>query len=158
MSYLLAFFFMTLGLLCAITPASETMRLLVIDLLYDHSTALCLFGLACFVVGAALLFHLTVSSRRRHYRIRSGPYEISVDKDLVTSYLQDYFRQRYPQAEIPCNIMIKSDQLRIAADLPKTPRNEQKSLLKTIEKELQELFASRLGYSRPFRLFISFAE
>lgn len=157
-SYVLACFFVTLGLLCAVIPWSQAMRLLVLDFLQHNWIMLFLFGVGCLVVGVAILFNLSMSSRRRHYTVRTGPYLVSVDKDLVTSYLQEYFYGRYPKREIPCSVSIKSDRLQIAADLPKTPLEEQKSLLKKIENELQELFAARLGYSRPFRLFISFGE
>jgi hypothetical protein len=157
-SYILALFFLTLGLLCAVIPWSDGMRALVLDFLQHNWVMLFLFGVGCLVVGMTILLNLSMSSRRRHYTVRTGPYLVAVDKDLVTSYLQAYFQGRYPKREIPCNVTIKSDRLQIAADLPTTPLEEQKSLLKKIENDLQELLAARLGYYRPLRLYISFGD
>jgi len=156
-TYLLALFFVILGLLCLIIPWSESMRHILITFLESNWITLFLFGVGFFTIGLVIMINLA-SSRRRHYSVRTGPLAISVDTTLVEAYLKEYFGSRYPNRDVACRVSVKKNCLQISADLPNVPSSIQRDLLKEIEQELQELLANSLGYCRSMRLFISFGE
>lgn len=156
-SYLLALFFIILGLFCAAIPWSQSLQTALLDTVQQQEIAVVLTGVALLAIGCVILAQL--ARRRRYYSVRtSGVNVVSVDKDLVKAYLHEYFHTQYPTHEVPCHVTVKSNRLQITADLPTTPRQEQKGILKKIEQELQELLSARLGYQQPLRLYVSFAE
>lgn len=157
-SYILAVFFVILGVTCVIIPWSEPMRHALITFLQSNWITLFLGGIGFLAIGLALFINLSMSSRKRHYSLKIGPHTASIDATLVESYLKEYFTKRYPKREIPCRVSVKRETLQIAADLPDTPLEKQRELLQKVEKELQELLASTLGYKSSLRLFISFGE
>lgn len=154
--YLLALCFVALGVLCMIIPWSDTLQSLILQVVQQNDIAVFLFGIASLAIGCAFFTQLT--RRRRYYTIRTGANVVSIDKDLITAYLHEYFYSQYPASEVPCQVTIKNNHLQITADLPATPRPEQKGILKKLEQDVQELLASRLGYHQSFRLYVSFAE
>lgn len=157
-SYLLALFFVMLGILCTVIPWSEPMRRVLVDFLEHGWATLFFIGVGCLVIGLAVLINLSISGSRRYYAIRTGPSTISIDKALIEAYLKEYFSGRYPKRDIPCRVMVKRNHLQIAADLPNTPLSGQRDLLKDIEKEIRELLSTNIGYDKSLRLFISFGQ
>lgn len=155
---LLALFFLILGLLCVVVPLSEATRQLLIHFVQSQGLTLFLIGLGFLAIGGVILINLSINAKRRHYALRTGPLAVTVDVDLIHAYVKEYWSRRYPRSDIPFRISFPNKMIQISADLPDTPFLAQKSLLKEIERELQELLATYLGYQRPLRLLISFGE
>ena len=51
---------------------------------------------------------------------------------------------------------MKKDSIKIIADLPAVPYDEQKYLLERMEKDVQDLFRDTLGYREEIELAVSF--
>lgn len=150
-------FFLLLGLIAIILPWSIGLRTDVVLFFLENSIAISLFGFGFFLIGIGMLVNFYLSSRRSSYRLHSKQ-PVVIDQRIMEQYLTSYWKQLFPQQEIPTQLFLRKNRLKITADLPYVPLLEQKPLVEQIEKDLQEIFSNLLGYSESFALALSFAK
>lgn len=155
-SLVIAIFFLMLGVVSIMLPWSPSARADLIDLILQDSMVLAFFGLGFILIGLSIVIHIALNARHHYYHIKTGPYSIQVDESIIQDYLDSYWRQLFPYAEVPNRFMIKRNKIHITADLPYVPPSEQKILLKQSSDELAQLLESFLGYRQPLTLSASF--
>lgn len=147
---------MILGIIAMLFPLISGIKAQVISFLVENSLPLFLFGLGSTLIGAALAIHIILTSRRRYVTIRSGKKTISISEAVMQDYLSSYWKEIVPDREVPFRIQLKSHKIRILVDLPYFPKEEQKSLLEKIERDLNDLFRGIFGYQEALELEVSF--
>lgn len=152
----IAFFFMLVGLVSLSLFFSTQMRTDFIQFVLEDHVLLPIFGLTLLAVGIGVLINSFFALRRKTYRISSGNYVTSLDENLFKQYLETYWKQKFPQKEVPCKVCLKRNKILVSADLPFTPVAEQKTLLSHIESDLSQILSQYLGYHRKYVINISF--
>jgi hypothetical protein len=145
-----------IGLVGILIPWSINVRTLLTRFIFEDSIAISLFGFSFFIIGLAMFVHIMLNMQRRHYRISSLKGPATVDETLIQGYLNTYWKQLFPENDIPCHLQLKHNKIHIAVDLPYCPIQEQKPLLERIRKDLIGIFAKVLGYKEEFFLSASF--
>lgn len=153
---ILALFFLLIGITCILIPWSIDLRATLIQLILEEPLLLSLFGIAFFISGLAIAIHLVLNQRRSSYTVKSGPNWYSVDETVIQQSLTHYWKQLFPNHEVPTQIAIKKQKIRIAIELPYHPPSEQRPLLEKIKDDLTEIFSSKLGYPKNFSLNATF--
>lgn len=152
----IAIFFVLLGLIGIIISLSSNMKALAASLILDHSILMFIFGLCILCIGAATVFNIVISSRRKYHNFKVGNQPVSVDTQLIESYVKNYLQDLFPNTETPSRVELKKSKLHITLDLPYIPLESQHDLTERMKSELQELLTTLLGYKQPFNLSVSF--
>ncbi|MEI8365295.1 MAG: hypothetical protein WCF65_02655 [Parachlamydiaceae bacterium] len=155
-SFILSVFFMAVGAIALILPWSTTTQEALIHLILKDSVALSLFGCALVVIGLSVIINIGLNTRRRHYYIRSGSNAILVNEAVIQRYLEVYWKQLFPENDIPFTFLLKKNKIHISVDLPYLPMEEQKELLERIRKDLRATFAKVLDYREEFYIAATF--
>lgn len=155
-SFIIALFFILLGIIGIILPWSPDVRSHIVNFIFEDSVFIFLFGLGFFFIGTAIVVNIIVSSRRRYYEVRSGSSLVKVDETLFQSYLNTYWKQMFPKNEIPNRVTLRKNKIHITADLPYIPLAQQKELLEKIEGDLNDIFNRILGHRHECLISISF--
>ena len=155
-SFVVALFFMLIGIVGLMIPWSINVRTLLTQFIFEDSLAISLFGFVFFLIGVAVAVNILFNASRRYYKINSKNVSTTVDEAVIQEYLNTYWKQIFPDNDIPCLLTIKENKIHIAVDLPYLPIQEQKPLLERIRKDLVGIFAKILGYSDEFYLSASF--
>lgn len=154
--FVLAAFFLLLGIICLILPWSAAIRTDLIEFILENTTAIAIFGLGLFAIGCIILVSLFLRFKKRYYYINSANYAAAIDETVVQQYLHSYMKQLYPKHEIPTRLILKKDKIKIIADLPYTPVTQQQAIIDRMHHDLNDIFKRILGYSNDFLLSISF--
>lgn len=156
LTFINGLFFLLCGLLTIVTAWSPKIR----DALYDFAShfeiLLSIFGLILFLIGASIITYSLLFSRRRYFYIRSGPKEVLVSEEIAREYVSKYFQKLFGLDEIPCDLRLERSKIRISANLPYIPEDEQYALTQKIDAELGDLLEYKLGYKAQYLLSISF--
>jgi len=155
-SFFIALFFMLIGIVGVMIPWSINVKTLLTQFIFEDSLAISLFGFAFFLIGIAMIIDFLINAQRRHYTISSLKATTTVDEQVIKGYLNTYWKQLFPNSEIPCQLIMKENKIHISVDLPYLPIQVQKPLLERIRKELIGLFSQILGYKEEFFLSASF--
>lgn len=155
-SFFIAIFFVLLGVISVMIPWVSTIQMRIIQFILEDSLAISLFGFAFIVVGLAIVANIIISSKKRHYHLHVKNNPVIVDQMVFEQYLHMYWKQLFPEKEIPTQLTIKKNRFFIAADLPAIPESEQKPLLNRIKEDLESTFTKLLGHPAEFYLSISF--
>lgn len=155
-NFINALFFVLIGIVGILIPWSINVRTLLTRFIFEDSLAISLFGFAFFIIGLAMFIHLVQNMMRRHYRISSLNATTTVDEAVIQEYLNIYWKQLFPENDIPSALQIKNNKIHIAVDLPYLPIQEQKPLLERIRNDLMRIFTKVLGYREEFFLNASF--
>lgn len=156
LSFALALFFIVLGLIAVILPLSFEVRIAFIEFITHNYLAISIFGYGFFVIGVAMLVNLYFATKRHYYYVKVKPHLVAVDEAVIHHYLQDYWKQLFPHQEIPTRLLLKRNKIKVIADLPYTPAEEQMACIEQIKLDLHHIFSQLLGYSQEFMLSISF--
>jgi hypothetical protein len=154
--FIAALFFIMLGIVGIMIPWSSGMRMEIIQFILEYPLAILLFGVALVVAGLAIAFYILFHARRRYYYIYSGSHTAAVDEAVVQQYLNTYWKQLFPNRDIPNRLTIKNNKIHITVDLPFLPPHQQQLLLERIKQDLRGTFAKLLGYHNGFSLSASF--
>jgi len=157
-SALIAVFFILLGTICTMLPYFSTIRTYVISFLLQNSISLALMGIIMVMIGLFIILTILLSARRRDYRIRSGRHTTIVNKSLIQQYLDSYWKELFPEQDIPNNFILKTNGIHITADFPFLPVTQQKPFLEKIKKELTHILTTIIGYDKELFLAASFPE
>lgn len=155
-SIVISIYFILLGIVCLFIPWIPKLWVKLTQLIIENKLAISLFGFIFLSVGAAILTYIITTSKQRYYRVRSGKSPIEVDEQLIQQYLDKYWKELFPDHEIPNHLQLKRNRIHLSVDLPFLPLPEQKPLLQRIESDLTELFEKVLGYRREFFISASF--
>lgn len=155
-SFVFAAFFLLLGVLAVILPWSTAVRTDLVSFILENSLAISLFGFAFLIIGGFILISLLLRLRKRYYYLRVNQYAITVDETIIQHYLEEYWKKKFPQSEIPNRLILKRNKIKIVADLPYRPKEERKQSIATIQNDLKDLLQQIFGYSQSFKLRLSF--
>lgn len=156
LTLILALFFFLLGILAFLLAFSPFLQSLFVSLIQNHFWAWFFLGLGFFIVGAALAAYVQLTRRKQYLRIYTGNHQITVSKTIIEGYLKAYFEKLYPNQIIPFRFLIKKRKVQIIADLPYLPPDDQKRLLESTERDLEDLLSHYIGYNQQLEIFISF--
>ncbi len=154
--FIAALFFIMLGLVGIMIPWFPGMRMEIIEFILEYPLAILLFGIALVMAGFGIVFYILFHSRRRYYYIYSGSNTAAVDEAVIKQYLDIYWKQLFPDQDIPNRFTLKDNKIHIAVDLPFLPPQQQQLLLERIKLDLRNTFSKLLGYRNGFSLSASF--
>lgn len=157
MTAILALFFLVLGLFGMILPWTPAIRTEVVDFLLSNTATLSLFGFAFVVIGMGILVQLMHGARRHTFKSKLKAVSVEVSEKVIEEYLSVYFRDLFPYAEVPCQVLLKPKKVKVVIDLPGLPKSEQEPLVKRVEQDLASLFRDQIGYPHEILLSFSFA-
>lgn len=155
-SFIIALFFILLGIIGVMVPWSPGVRTDLVQFILDDSLAISLFGFTSIVVGLAIAINILLNTRRQYYHIRSDSNAIAVDETVIQQYLNTYWKQLFPNNDIPNRLTLKNNKIHITVDFPHLPLSQQQVLLERIKNDLSQTFANMLGYHSEFYLSASF--
>lgn len=155
-TFIIALFFILLGILCILLRWMPVMRTELIHFLLENSIAISLFGAAFLAIGSFIVAQIILNSKKRYYEFKIGSHEVAVDEELIHKYLQIYFEELFPNREVPCRLEIHQNKLHVTADLPYVPEEQREILTEKIQIDLKNLFRDKLGYSSEYYLSTSF--
>lgn len=154
--FVIAIFFVILGLIAAILPWSTGLRTDIVEFILANSIAISLFGFGFMIIGGIMILNLILNARRKYYHARVGSNLVTIDEAVIQRYLQAYWERLFPNKEVPTRLVIKKNKIKITADLPYTPQNEQEEFITQVKQDLREIFTKILGYPNEFVLSLSF--
>lgn len=155
-SFVVAIFFIMIGIICMMLPWSEAVRTDLVQFILEDSLVISLFGIGSLIIGLAIVVNIILGSRRHYYHVKSGSKSVTVDETLIQQYLNTYWGELFPNCSVPNKFSLKSNKIYVAADLPYLPVKEQKALIERVKTDLQDIFKRILGYQNEFHLSISF--
>lgn len=155
-SFIIALFFISLGCIAVLLPWSATLRTDMIEYILANSIAISLFGFGFIVVGGTMVLNLILSARKKYYYSRVGSNFVAIDEVVIAQYLRSYWEELFPNQEIPTRLVLKKNKIKINADLPYKPAEEQKMFVENIKQDLRNIFTQVLGYPHEFVLSVSF--
>lgn len=155
-TFITALFFVLLGIVGIILPWSPNVRTEVMQFIVNQTFFSFLFGLGFLIVGLAIMVNIILSMRKRYYEIRSGKNMTAIDESLFQDYLTIYWKQLFPQHDVPNQVTLNKNKIHVTADLPFLPVPQQKILIERIERDIADIFNRMLGYRFEYIISISF--
>lgn len=155
-SLLIALFFVLLGVISVMLPWFPLIRNELIRFILEDPLILFFFGFAFILIGLAIVIHIALNARRRYYHVQSGPRSISIDENVIQDYLNSYWQQLFPQAQVLSKLSLKNNKIYVIADLPYIPQDQQTDVLDRIKNDLADLFIATFGYREQFYLTATF--
>lgn len=155
-AFIVALFVLILGVIAIILPWSPKVRTDFITLILEHSLAISIFGFIFLVIGLGILISICINLRKHYYYIRVRGQAVSVDESIIQHYLDAYWKQLFPGADVPNRLILKHNKIKVLAELPYMPKLVQKDVLERIQHELPDILFKILGYSRELDLRINF--
>jgi hypothetical protein len=155
-TFILALFFILLGTLSLLLPWSQEVREVLIQFIQTETWPWNVLGGVLFIIGASLLIQIWLSRRKRYHLIQVGLNEAIVSDKVLDDYLRSYFEKLFPTQEVPYSFTIKRHKLKITADLPFVPQEDQKKILEKMSEDLALILRDFLGYRKSMDLSISF--
>lgn len=137
-------------------PWVNVLQSVIIQFIIKNTVAIFLIGFAFFVIGCSFIGQVILASRKKYYYIRSGNNAVSVDENLIQECLATYWKAKFPNEEIPFNLILKENKIHITVDLPYVSKDKQLMTIDRMENDISHIFASTLGYRNEFFLNISF--
>lgn len=155
-SFIVSLFFILFGIICMMFPWDADIRTAAIQFVLENSLAIVLFGFGMFLIGASVIVNLFQNVRKRYYHVRTDANAISVDENIIQSYLNSYWKNHYPNEEIPYRFTINKNKIHLYADLPYCPKPQQQTEVERIQSELSALLRRSVGLKTDFKLSLSF--
>lgn len=156
LSFIIAIFFVLIGIVSIMMLFSPAIRNDLVQFILENPVMIFLFGFCFLVTGIALLAYIWITAQKKHYTIKSKNHSIWVSEDVFQEYLNSYWKQLFPNHDIPNQVLFQKNKIHITADLPFVPIPEQKSIIQRIEQDLSELFNRYIGYRKEYLLSITF--
>jgi len=156
-SFCVSLFFAATGTLLILLPWLPGIRGRIAGFILEADLPLFATGITLLSISIAAIAYILIHMKRRQFHVIKGCYSYAVDPEVFDRYLTHYFSEVFPEEEIPLQLIVKKNQLLIAADLPHIPQHEQKNFLEKMNEEIGALLADNVGYIKPFNLNITFA-
>lgn len=151
-------FFTVLGIIGLLALWFPHIRTALIVFLLENILIISIFSMALFAIGIAIIVNVIQSARHTSYEFTAGRHLVSVDENLIANYLNSYWKEFFPNTNIPNHVTLKNNKIHIIADLPHFPSEEQKDLLTKIDNDISNILSKIFGYKKEFSLQISFNE
>lgn len=104
-----------------------------------------LLGIAL-ILGIGFYF----MQRKAYFQVRMSP-AIHVEKALLRTLLEAYWKDRYPTEKLKTDVVLHPDQrIELIAELPTQESSAPEKLLADVEFEVGKLMYHQLGYKRDF--------
>ena len=104
-----------------------------------------LLGVAV-ILGVGFYF----MQRKAYFQVRMSP-AIHVEKALLQTLLDIYWKERYPQEKLKTDVVLHNDnQIELIAELPTLKSADPEKLLADVQLEVGKLMLQQLGYKRDF--------
>jgi len=104
-----------------------------------------LLGVAV-ILGVGFYF----MQRKAYFQVRMSP-AIHVEKALLRTLLDAYWKERYPQEKLKTDVVLHRDQrIELIAELPNLKSADPEKLLADVQLEVGKLMLHQLGYKRDF--------
>ena len=88
--------------------------------------------------------------RKAYFQVRMSP-AVHVEKALLRTLLESYWKDRYPQEKLKTDVVLHKDQrIEFVAELPNLKETEAQKLLSEVESEVGSLILQQLGYKKDF--------
>jgi hypothetical protein len=155
-TFIFAILFILVGIVGVMIPWSADIRTGLVQFILEDSLAISLFGFAGIVIGLAMAIHVLLNARRQCYHLRSGNKSVTIDETVVKQYVDLYWKQLFPNNDIPNRLAIKNNIIYIHADFPYLPIEQQRPLLERVRQDLKSRFKKSMGYTEDFHLYASF--
>lgn len=155
-SFVIALFFILLGVIGIIISWSTEIRADFVQFILNNSLLLSSFGFAACFIGLAIAINVLINSKRKYYHIRSDNNAIIVDEAVIQQYLNAYWKELFPDSDIPSRLTLKNNKIHIIVDFPYLPIGQQQLILERIKQDLRSKFADLLGYHNEFYLSSTF--
>ena len=155
-TFILALFFILIGFFGMLLPWMPTVRTNLILFFLEKSIAIFIFGLGLVAIGVGIVVSIALQSKRNTYQSTVGGHPVEVDEQLIHKYLENYWKELFPENEIPNRLVVKNNRLHVWADLPLVPLIQQEALVDRIKNDLRELFGQTIGYHKQFYLTATF--
>ncbi len=157
-SFVTALFFVMLGVIGLMIPWSSKVRGDIVQFILEDSFLIFLFGFGLVLIGIAIVVYVVISMKRQYFVIKSKNYSVIVNESVIQDYLETYWKELFPENDVPNQVVFVKNKIHITADLPYISFENQESLLKRIENDLAEIFLRLLGYREEYLISISFQE
>jgi glucan phosphoethanolaminetransferase (alkaline phosphatase superfamily) len=157
-SLIVALFFIFIGIVSCMLPWFPGVRLALTNFILENSIMIFLFGFCFMIVGIAYIAGIFWGSRRHYYNVKSGPYSVNISETIFHDYLDSYWKQIFPNTQVPCTVKLSRNKVHVTADLPFVPLGEQKDLIEKMQQDVTEIFTRILGYRAEYLFSVSFNE
>lgn len=153
----IALFFVLLGIVALLLPWSASLSVRLEPFLKENPYLISLFGLALIIVGIGMTVLWYFNVKYRSYYIHIKPNITQVDRQVIRDTMEAYWKQRFPDNVVPMRLTLKSQSIRLIAELPCCSVDKQKQILEEIQQDLDYLFHHILGYPYDVLVSLSFA-
>lgn len=145
--FLLGIFFLAFAFLAFIFPYSNRWTFQLLEFIFENPLWMTLLGILS--LGIALLILQSVFSivKHRSISIRTGPLSVVMNEKVIRSYMDQYWKKKFPDSPIPFDIKIKKKKILITANLPNIPLEKEQ-----IKEDLVDIFGHLLGYPHEVEL------
>lgn len=104
-----------------------------------------LLGIAI-ILGVGFYF----MQRKAYFQVRMSP-AIHVEKALLRTLLDVYWKERYPEEKLKTDVVLHRDErIELIAELPALKSADSEKLLADVQLEVGKLMLQQLGYKRDF--------
>src|SRR5690242_535734 len=114
-SVIIALFFVFIGIISLMLPWFPGVRMTLSTFIMEDSITIFLFGSCLLLIGIAFIAGTIWGSRRRYYRLKAGPYSVQISEAIFLDYLESYWKQIFPNAQIPCTVKLARNKIKITA-------------------------------------------
>jgi hypothetical protein len=88
--------------------------------------------------------------RKAYFQVRMSP-AIHVEKALIKTLLESYWKECYPDEKLKTDVVLHKDQrIELIAELPNLRTADPEKLLGNVQLEVGKLMLHQLGYKRDF--------
>jgi len=157
-SLVLSLLLITLGTIGVGLAWSAYIRTEAIMLILIGKWGIFLTAVVMLLGGLLLLAYVLKDSRRRYTYIEAGKSSCVLDETFIQQYLDLYWENLFPSQDISYELNIKKNKIRILANFPSLPAEEQKRFLDKQKRELSHIFGRILGYPHKVILGASFSK
>lgn len=149
-------FFLVIGSFGIILPWSPYLQQETTEFILANTLMLSLFGLGFALIGLSLVIYSLLATRNHYVMVRTGSLAVAIDEAVISQYLEAYWQEQFPNAQISFHVKFKKEALQIAADLPALPLKEQKIFLEKVKEDFRNLFGRTIGYPHDVHLLANF--
>ena len=135
-----------LGILFIFIAFSSQIQNKIIAFVSSSPWFFVLSGVSLLLLSFALVIYAFKMIYRRHVQIRTGSLDIRLDESVIRAYLDAYWKKHFPESKIQYELIFERRRVKVLANLPYLPLEDQKTFLEKVKKDFNHLFGDLLGY------------
>jgi hypothetical protein len=148
--------FILAGTIAILIPWLPSIRTEIVYFILEKSMILFVMGVALLIIGLAMIAYVRLSTGQRTFYVRHAPHPVEVKLDTVSGYLNTYFKEMFPGMEIPHEVILHRNKIRLYVDFPYIIKEEQEPLTDRLYEELAGVLDEKLGCTYPLELSVSY--